>query len=172
PGSQRLPLVGRKAGQQFGPRSPAGVLSEAEQAFRPRAAVRAAERGGAVPAGTTQSVENLQARLRAAQHAAEVAERRAQRAAREAAGEAVGLQGRRAVGRAGRRALADADLDAVREALDVRGGPEVVEALPDVERNVARALRRVSDEDFEALVRTGRLTDDLDALRAAREERV
>lgn len=89
--------------------------------------------------------------------------------------------------RAGERALKKAgkaqekgmpgelDLDAVRESLDVNGGPAAIAALPDAERALATELRAILDEDFVARVESGRVMETDTARRvlgdaAARED--
>lgn len=133
-------------GRNMGPKKEGGILAALEQKLRPRGALRQAERRGELPVGVTRSVENVQSQVRGGKFLASLKPREYEKAA-----EAISKH------------FGEDDLDVVREALDVAGGPQAVDAIPDGPvKDLAVKLREMSAEDFQKAVDLGRLqTDDV-----------
>jgi hypothetical protein len=190
PGSQKVQQAVRGAGVL-----PEGWGSGTERAFRTEANSRQATRAGLLPQSTPGTVESVKEGGRAAQTSADLAGKAAERRAAVAVGRlaprtkfgrvlpaippGVNVEDlsdvmQRRVIRAGERALKKSgkdlgngplDLNAVRNSLDVGGGPQAVAALPDTERALATELRTILDEVQAERIASGRLMDDPTARR-------
>lgn len=163
---------------------PEGWGSATEQLVRTEASSRQATRAGLLPKGTPGTVQSVNEGRRASNTAADLAAKEAERRAAVAVGRiersipdsvdvaSLSDRAQRQIIRAGEKALKKSgkaldkgevgplDLDAVREALDVNGGPAAIAALPDAERALATELRAILDENYTARVASGRIMDD------------
>lgn len=163
-----LPQSLRTVGPRIAETGEIGAAAATERFLRPQAAARQAERTGTLPVGAADTVKQIVEGTIATSHKARLARRQVERGAAEIVGrtvrdipldEPLTVRGIKRVIKAGERELRSGrvDLDKVREALDVEGGPAAVSMLDPVERNLAKYLRGVTDETFSMNVEAGRL---------------